>query len=71
MPIDAEMLSLLCSRGECPINMDSFSQCPVMALASKPCSEIRLEDWIHWTEETKRPDSLYRMRLIPDLEDQA
>ena len=36
----------LCSRGICPINLDSFSSCPVMEYANKSCSEIRLEDWI-------------------------
>ena len=63
----ADQFHFLCSRGECPFNMDSFSDCPVMNLASKSCCEITRDDWIHWVEEFEKPDSLYRKQLSPDL----
>lgn len=40
-----EELYGLCARGICPVNIDSFSACPVMECASKSCGEIRLQDW--------------------------
>ncbi len=50
---DPQNLSYLCSRGICPYNADSFSECPVMSLCGKSCYEIRLEDWVRWTESQK------------------
>lgn len=50
---DPQTLYYLCSRGICPDNTDSFSECPVMSLCGKSCREIRLEDWIRLTESRK------------------